>query len=95
MAGELGCYALKTMKKLRVYVDTSVIGGYFDAEFDEWSKALMADFRSNRYSAVVSSVASKEIEQAPDFVRALYEEILFLPAEFVEVDEESLSLLDA
>ena len=41
------------MKKLRIYIDTSVIGGCFDLEFKIWSDALMEDFRQRlmcRYS---------------------------------------------
>jgi len=82
------------MKKLRVYLDTSVIGGCFDHEFEEWSNALMEDFRNGRYYAVVSSVVSKEIDLAPNFVRDLYAEILALPAEVVQVDEETLTLVE-
>ncbi|ESQ15377.1 MAG: PIN domain protein [Thiohalocapsa sp. PB-PSB1] len=81
------------MKKLRVYVDTSVVGGYFDAEFEEWSKALISDFRNSRYQAVVSTVVSKEIEAAPAFVRELYAEMRSWPAEVVRVDEETLGLV--
>jgi hypothetical protein len=36
---------LMGMKILRVYIDTSVIGGCFDAEFSLWSNGLMHDFR--------------------------------------------------
>jgi hypothetical protein len=82
------------MKKLRVYLDTSVIGGCFDHEFEEWSEALIEDFRNGRYLAVVSNVVAKEIEAAPDFVRNLYTEILALPAEVVEVDAETLILVE-
>ena len=82
------------MKKLRVYLDTSVIGGCFDLEFEEWSGVLMNDFRSDRYLAVVSNVVEKEIESAPNFVRELYAEILSLPAEVVNVDDDSLSLVE-
>lgn len=28
------------MKRLRIYIDTSVIGGCFDPEFSEWSNSL-------------------------------------------------------
>ncbi len=52
------------MKKLRVCVDTSVVGGYFDIEFEEWSKALVNDFRAGRYEAVVSNVGAREIAAA-------------------------------
>lgn len=34
------------MARFRIYVDTSVIGGCFDAEFVTWSDALMRDFRA-------------------------------------------------
>jgi hypothetical protein len=81
------------MKKLRVYVDTSVVGGYFDIEFEEWSQALINDFRAGRYQAVVSNVVGKEIAAAPDFVRELYAEMLGWPAEVINVDDEALSLI--
>jgi len=29
-----------TMKKQRIYLDTSVLGGYFDDEFQEFTKLL-------------------------------------------------------
>lgn len=34
------------MARLRIYVDTSVIGGCFDAEFVTWPDALMRDILS-------------------------------------------------
>ena len=81
------------MKKLRVYLDTSVIGGCFDPEFKEWSVALMEDFRQGRYIAVVSDVIAKEIGPAPDFVQKLHTELVALPAEVVHVDEDAISLV--
>jgi hypothetical protein len=33
------------MKKQRVYLDTSVFGGYFDEEFQEFTKPLFALLR--------------------------------------------------
>lgn len=36
------------MKPLRIYIDTSVLGGCFDVEFEVWSNALTRDFRSGR-----------------------------------------------
>ena len=83
------------MKKLRVYVDTSVIGGYFDTEFKPWSEALVNDFRQQRFIVVVSSVTTAEIEPAPNFVQILYAELLALPAEVITVNEEALDLLFA
>ena len=81
------------MKKLRIYVDTSVIGGCFDPEFRLWSEALMEDFRQGRYIAVISEVVATETAAAPEFVKSLHEELLGLPAEVVEVDEDAVSLV--
>lgn len=81
------------MKKPYIYVDTSVIGGCFDAEFKEWSDALVEDFRRQRYVAVLSDVTAAEIAPAPDFVRALYGEILALPARIVHVNEDAVALV--
>ena len=81
------------MKKLRIYVDTSVIGGCFDPEFKVWSDALMKDFRDGRYEAVLSDVTAAEIEGAPAFVRELHAELLALPARVVNVDEDAVSLV--
>jgi hypothetical protein len=33
------------MRTLRVYTDTSVLGGCFDPEFAPWSNGLVGDFR--------------------------------------------------
>lgn len=81
------------MKTLRIYLDTSVIGGCFDPEFQEWSEALMDDFRRGRYIPVISDVTAKEIEPAPDFVQELYNELLTSSVEVIDVDENALSLV--
>lgn len=83
------------MKKLRIYVDTSVIGGCFDPEFKVWSDALIEDFRGWRYIPVLSDVTAAEISPAPAIVRALHRELLSLPAEIVDVSDEALSLVES
>ncbi|MDT8430958.1 MAG: hypothetical protein RQ746_05420 [Bacteroidales bacterium] len=55
--------------KQRVYIDTSVIGGCFDQEFEEWSKALFNDFRAGRMIAVVSDITLDELSGAPEKVK--------------------------
>jgi hypothetical protein len=81
------------VKKLRIYLDTSVIGGCFDPEFRVWSESLMEDFRQGRYTAVVSDVTAAEIAPAPSFVKSLHQELLSLPTEVIRVDEEAVSLV--
>ena len=80
------------MKKLRIYIDTSVIGGCFDPEFKVWSDALVEDFRQRCYVPVLSNVTAAEVAPAPGFVQALHLELLSLPVEVVGVMRQSLSL---
>jgi len=81
------------VKTLRIYVDTSVIGGCFDPEFKLWSEALVEDFREGRYTAVMSDVTATEVAPAPGFVKSLHQELLGLPVELVRVDEDAVSLV--
>jgi len=81
------------VKKLRIYVDTSVIGGCFDPEFKVWSEALVEDFREGRYTAVISDVTATEVAPAPEFVKSLHQELLGLPIELVRVDGDAVSLV--
>ena len=83
------------MKHQRVYTDTSVIGGCFDAEFETWSNGLFQDFRLGLFIPVVSSVVAAEIEDAPKAVQEAYAELLSLNAEVLLVTEEALDLADA
>jgi hypothetical protein len=34
-------------KKLKIYLDTSVIGGCYDEEFSEWSNLLFEEFKED------------------------------------------------
>jgi predicted nucleic acid-binding protein len=80
------------MKILRVYIDTSVIGGCFDAEFSPWSNGLMQDFRRGYFRPVLSEVVAVEIRPAPEPVRVQYAELLSLGAELLAVNDEALDL---
>ena len=83
------------MKKLRIYVDTSVIGGCFDQEFVIWSTALVEDFRQRRDVPVASNVTAVEVAAAPEFVQTLYSELLSLSAEVIDVTDEAVSLVES
>lgn len=83
------------MKVQRVYTDTSVIGGCFDLEFETWSNGLFHDFRLGLFVPVVSAVVAAEVEDAPEPVRAAYEELVALGAEVLLVTDEALDLADA
>ncbi len=75
--------------KQRVYIDTSVIGGCFDTEFEEWSKKLFDDFRTGKKVAVISDITLDELSNAPENVQNNFKA---LPEENIEMlisEEES------
>jgi hypothetical protein len=58
------------LNKFRVYIENSVIGGYFDKEFEEPTRKLFDKFRSEEYIAVVSAHTFKELDDgAPEKVK--------------------------
>lgn len=83
------------MARLRIYVDTSVIGGCFDAEFVTWSNALMRDFRAKRLVPVLSDVTAAEVAAAPMGVRRLHQELLVLGGGVLPVTPPVLTLVAA
>ena len=80
------------MKKQRVYVDTSVIGGCFDDEFSVWSNGLMNDFRQGHFVPVTSNVIVAEIADAPAFVQEKFAELLAFKHELLTVNDTCLEL---
>lgn len=60
------------MKKMLVYVDTSVFGGVFDEKFAEARRAFFDEVKSGRFGALVSSVVIDELVDAPERVRRFY-----------------------
>ncbi len=68
--------------KPRIYIDTSVIGGCFDSEFEEWSNKLFDDFKNGRKIAVISDITLDELEEAPVKVRNV---LYTIPEQYIEV----------
>ncbi len=86
------------MHKLRVYIDTSVIGGCFDEEFEQWSNKLFDEFADGKKIAVISDITLEELEKAPSKVRKVlesipnhYKEIIFLNQEAIELSDNYIS----
>src|SRR5882672_14611 len=82
------------MRHARIYVDTSILGGYFDREFAEWSRALVEDFRAARLQPVLSDLLAAEISSAPPPVRELHGELLALVGVGVQMSTEAIELAD-
>jgi hypothetical protein len=60
---------------MKVYTDTSVIGGCFDEEFEKWSNALFAEFIVGSKHILLSDLTLQELEFARQEVREKLKEI--------------------
>ena len=63
------------MKRLLIYVDTSVAGGCEDREFSEGSLLLWRSFKEGRYRMALSELTLNELKNAPEAVRKRIQEI--------------------
>ena len=82
------------MKKTRIYVDTSVIGGCCDPEFQEWSFGLLADFKAGIFSFLLSELTDAEIQDAPDEVKDIYGEFRKYTNEIIEFTSDAIELAE-
>lgn len=76
----------------RIYLDTSVIGGYFDEEFEEWSKKLFHEFHGGEKIAVISDITLIELENARQEIRDLLKIIPDVNKEYIFNNSESEDL---
>lgn len=60
---------------MKVYADTSTIGGCFDIEFKEWSLALFEEFKVGIKLLMLSDLTLQELELAREEVRKKINEI--------------------
>jgi predicted nucleic acid-binding protein len=80
---------------LRVYIDTSVIGGCFDDEFVEDSQRVFELAKRGCLRLLLSDVVIRELEQAPPSVRDLLESLPEPSVQRVTITEEVYQLRDA
>ena len=78
--------------KQRLYLDTSVFGGYYDDEFEEFTRPLFDRIQANEFILLFSSVTENELENAPREVKELVKQIKARNTEFIETTEEAVKL---
>lgn len=83
------------MKKLRIYLDTSVIGGCCDLQFAEVSRRVIEKIRQGDAVALLSTILVEELEQAPDEVQRIAGDLPRENLEFLAESDESRALRDA
>jgi len=82
-------------KPLRIYVDTSVVGGCLDDKFAADSRQLFELARRGIIRLLVSDVLFRELSAAPPEVRALLPALPPQSVEIVSITEDVLDLRDA
>ena len=59
------------MKRQRIYIDTSIVGGFFDDEFEKETKLLFKRLEDKEVIFVISQVLTEELIDAPPRVKTL------------------------
>ena len=78
--------------KPRVYIDTSVVGGYFDEEFAADTKKFFDRIFRKDFLIYFSEISETELFLAPDQVKELKNKIPPECYRYLELDDESKSL---
>lgn len=83
------------MKPLRICVDTSIIGGCFDDEFAEDSRAVIRLASQGTAVLLVSDVLVRELMGAPRHIRDLLASLPPTSIERIEAEREAFDLQEA
>jgi predicted nucleic acid-binding protein len=78
--------------KQRIYIDTSVFGGFFDEEFAEHTIPLFDRLKNDEFTLLYSTVTEEELESAPQKVKELVKSIKIDNTEFLEASSEAIDL---
>jgi predicted nucleic acid-binding protein len=78
--------------KQRIYIDTSVFGGYFDREFEAYTIPLFERIKNNEFIVLFSAVTQDELENAPEQVQALMKSLPKGYTEFLDTSDEAVEL---
>ena len=78
--------------KQRIYIDTSVVGGYHDKEFKEYTIPLFKRIQNGEFTVLLSTVTQDELENAPKHVQELIQNMKNEYTEFLTISDEAVDL---
>lgn len=78
----------------RIYLDTSVFGGYFEPEFELWTKILFDKVHKGEFKILYSRLTDIELKPAPEKVRDLAKSLSKQSVEFIDISDQVLELAD-
>jgi predicted nucleic acid-binding protein len=76
----------------RIYIDTSVFGGYFDEEFEKETRPFFEGIFKRQIKIIVSEILELELYRAPNYIRVFFESIPSDLIERVELTNEARDL---
>jgi predicted nucleic acid-binding protein len=80
------------MRPIRIYVDTSVFGGFFDTEFDKETKVLFDKILKGEFKLIISDLTQNELIKAPENVRNLIIVLNIDDVEVIKISDEEINL---
>jgi predicted nucleic acid-binding protein len=78
--------------KPKIYIDTSVFGGYFDEEFSENTVPLFERIMNNEFIVLFSTLTQDELESAPERVKELVNSIKAENSIYLDTTDEAYDL---
>lgn len=78
--------------KQRIYIDTSVFGGYFDEEFSEFTRPLFERLQNGEFRLLFSAVTQDELSYAPEEVKRLVTGLRVENTDFLDTNDEAVEL---
>lgn len=78
----------------RIYLDTSVFGGYFEPEFELWTKILFDRISKGEFKVLISRLTDIELENAPQRVRDLANSLSKENVEYIDLTVQGFGELE-
>jgi predicted nucleic acid-binding protein len=78
--------------KIKIYLDTSVFGGYYDEEFEQYTKPLFDRLANDEFILLFSNLTQDELEPAPQQVKDLVTQIKAGSTQFLDTSDEAVEL---
>ena len=78
----------------KIYLDTSVFGGYYDTDFEEDTQILFEKIKLRQFHVVYSTTTEDELLGAPERVQQLLPNLAESLKKRVELTEEAVNLAD-
>lgn len=78
----------------RVYIDTSVVGGIFDSEFDVFTKMFFDKAFRGEILLIVSDLLEEELINAPNDIKTFFKTLPPSQLEYVQLAKDSIALAE-